>query len=163
MNFAATEAGLEQWSATHLLAECELVLLHGSELKPSLGRKFKAVDVQLHKAPDGCLSQTTRAGTDESRLGQRLLTDRAITYPSCSRDEQVARRSGVVFGTPRQVPIEGGDDRGANLTRRPPSSSSSGGRTSLIVRRSNSRVLRQWTSINNPVNACCGCAFGEAQ
>jgi hypothetical protein len=38
------------------LAECELVLLYRRELQPRLGRKFKSIDAQLHKAVDCCLS-----------------------------------------------------------------------------------------------------------
>jgi hypothetical protein len=49
--------------AIQLFAECELVLLRGSELQPRLGRRFKSVDAQLHKTPDCGLSQVGWAGT----------------------------------------------------------------------------------------------------
>jgi hypothetical protein len=74
MTSTATEVVSSELSlAIHLLAECELVLLHGGELQPGLGRKFKSVDAQLHKAADRCLPETAWAGADESRVGQRLV------------------------------------------------------------------------------------------
>jgi len=85
MNFTATEAVSSDLSfAIQLLAECELVLLYGSEQQPCLGRKFKSVDAQLHQTADCSLSQSAWAGAEEGRPGQGLLADRVIAYaPSC--------------------------------------------------------------------------------
>jgi hypothetical protein len=71
-------------SKIHFSTKCELILLHGSKLQPRLGRKFKSVDAQLHKAADCSLSQAAWAGPEEGRAGQRLLADRAVAYaPRC--------------------------------------------------------------------------------
>jgi hypothetical protein len=79
MNVIATEVVSSELSiAIQLLAECELVLLHGGKLQPGLGRKLESVDAQLHKAAECCLSQAARAGPQEGRVGERLLADRAI-------------------------------------------------------------------------------------
>src|SRR5207245_8923187 len=85
MNLTATEAVSSDLSfAIRLLAERELVLLHGGELQPCLGRKFKSVDAQLHKTADCCLSQSAWAGAEEGWPGQGLLADRVLAYaPSC--------------------------------------------------------------------------------
>jgi len=57
MNFTATEAVSSDLSfAIQLLAECELILLHGRELQPCLDRKFKSVDAQLDQTADCSLS-----------------------------------------------------------------------------------------------------------
>jgi len=81
MNFITGEAhSTELFFAIHLLAEHELVLLHGGELQTSLGREFKSVDAQLQETPDCCLSQAARAGAEEGRPGQGLLADGAVAY-----------------------------------------------------------------------------------